>query len=90
MDSKKIVSACVVNHQEIKFLIEVGKDAFDEILACDELSDLIRKRNLEEAEDGSARWALLQADHQTNWLACPSHHESEGLLHNVKHLSQDA
>jgi hypothetical protein len=32
----------------------VAEGAFDEILAYNELSDLIEKRNLEEAEDESA------------------------------------
>ena len=48
--SRKILDADAADHQEIKFLIEVGESAFDEILAYNEL---IEKRNLEEAEDGS-------------------------------------
>jgi hypothetical protein len=42
------------NHQEIKFLIELGEGAFDVILAYNELSNLIaEKRNQEEKEDRS-------------------------------------
>lgn len=39
--SRKIMDMDVANHPEIKFMIEVGKDAFDEILAYNELSNLI-------------------------------------------------
>ena len=62
------------NHQrEIEFLIEVGEGAFNEILARNELSDLVKKRNLDEAEDGSAGRAFnKQITGRTPGSAVPS------------------
>jgi hypothetical protein len=54
--SKKISNEDAQNHQDIKFMIEVGEGAFDEILANDELSDLSEKMIQEEQEDTSAGW----------------------------------
>ena len=70
------------NHQEIKFLI--GEGAFDEILvAHNELSDLVEKRNLEEKEDGSAGWTFEQITGHTGLLS-PSQHQHEESSHDVK------
>ena len=74
---------CGSNHQKIKFLIELGEGAFEEILACNELSDLVEKRNLEEKEDGSTGWAFKQNAGHTGPLS-PSHHQHEGSSYDVK------
>jgi hypothetical protein len=86
--SRKIQDVDANNHQQIKFLIEVGEGAFDEILAYNELSDLIEKRNLEEAEDGSAGWAFKQITGHMGPIAS-SHHDYKGSSYNVKVLWED-
>ena len=61
-------------NQEIKFSIEVGEGAFDEVIAYNELSNLIEKRNLEEAEDRSPKgWAFQQITRNVGLLS-PSHY----------------
>jgi hypothetical protein len=75
--SGKIVDTDAANHQEIKFLTEAGEGAFDKIIACDELSDLIEKRNQEEEEHGNAGWAFKAIA----WHVGPtssSHHKHKG------------
>jgi hypothetical protein len=87
--SRKSQDVDANNHQQIKFLIEVGEGAFDEILAYNELSDLIEKRNLEEAEDhGSAGWAFKQITGHMGPIAS-SHHDYKGSSHNIKVLWED-
>jgi hypothetical protein len=72
--SRKTQDVDANNHQQIKFLIEVSEGTFDKIVACNELSDLIEKRNLEEAEDGSAGWAFKQIAGHIGPMAS-SHHD---------------
>jgi hypothetical protein len=87
--SRKIVDADAANHQVIKFLIEAGEQgAFDEIVACNELSDLIEKRNQEEEEHGNAGWAFNAITRHAGPTSS-NHQEHKGSSYNVKVLWED-
>jgi hypothetical protein len=89
--SRKIQDMDAANHQEIKFLIEVGEGAFDEIIAYNELSDLIERRNLEEteeAEDANAGWAFKAITGHHGPIAS-THQDYKGSSYNLTVLWED-
>jgi hypothetical protein len=71
--SRKIMDTDAANRQVIKFLTEAGEEAFDKIIACNELSDLIEKRNQEEEEHGNTGWAFKAISKLLGsmWVRCP-------------------
>jgi hypothetical protein len=87
--SRKIMDTDATNHQDIKFLIEAGEGAFDEIIACNQLSNLIKKRNQEkEEEPGNAGWAFKVITGHVGPMSS-SHHEHKGSSCNAKVLWED-
>jgi hypothetical protein len=83
--SRKIMDTDAENHQQIEFLIRVGEGAFNKIIACNEPSNLIKKRNKEEEERGNAGWAFKEiTGHQGPTSS--SHHNCKESLHNAKVL----
>jgi hypothetical protein len=53
---RKIVDNDSANHQKIKFLLEIGEGDYDEIMAYNELSDLLERQNDEELNDPNRAW----------------------------------
>ncbi len=54
---QKIIDIDVHNHQDIKFLLEIGAGKFDEIIAYNELSDLVERQvNEERSTDDISQW----------------------------------
>jgi hypothetical protein len=86
--SRKIMDTDAENHQKIKFLIEIGEGAFDEIIAYNELSDLIEKRNQEEEEYGNAGWAFKAITGHVGPISS-SHQDYKGSSYNIKVLWED-
>jgi hypothetical protein len=74
--------------KNLRFLIGVGEGAFDEILAFNELSDLIEKWNQEEQEDGLAGWVFKSITGHKGPIPS-SHHNYKGSSYNVKVLWED-
>jgi hypothetical protein len=64
------------------------KRSFDKIFACNELSNLIKKRNQEEEQCGNAGWAFEAITGHVGPMFS-SHHECKGSLCNVKVLWED-
>jgi hypothetical protein len=87
--SRKIMDTDAASRQVIKFLTEAGEDAFDKIIACNELSDLIEKRNQEEEEHGNTGWAFKAIAGQHVGPMSSSHHKHKGASYNVKVLWED-
>jgi hypothetical protein len=66
----------------------VGEGAFNEIVAYNELSDLIEKRNQEEQEYGNAGWVFKSIMGHEGPISS-SCHDYKGSLYNVKVLWED-
>jgi hypothetical protein len=64
--------------------MEAGEGAFEEIIACNQLSNLIDKRNQEkEEEPGNAGWAFKVIPGHVGPMSS-SHHKHKGSSCNVK------
>jgi hypothetical protein len=48
---RKIQDTDAENHKNIKFLCELGEGEFDEVLTCQELSNIIEDQHMVEEED---------------------------------------
>ena len=78
---RKIRDTDSENHQKIKFLIEVG-DGLDEILAYNELSDLIEQQNEAEAKGEMKIWSFKDIIGHQGPLK-PSDKRYNGSTYNV-------
>ena len=71
------------DHQNLKFLISVGDDAFEEIIAYNELSDIIEKQHQAEADGELDTWTFQDVvDHQGPLPS--SHPDYKGSSWNVR------
>jgi hypothetical protein len=53
---RKMIDNDSDNHQKIKFLLEIGEGDYDEIMAYNELSDLLERQNDEGLNDPNRAW----------------------------------
>jgi len=63
--TRKIMDLDAENHQNIKFLVSCGDDAYEEIIAYNELSDIVERQHEAEANGEIDSWTFTQIiDHQ--------------------------
>ena len=80
---RKIMDKEDLEHQNIKFLVSVGDDAFKEILAYNEISDFVQQQHEAEASGELNTWTFTEIlDHQG--LLSTSHHNYKGSTYNAK------
>ena len=80
---RKIMDRDAQNHQNIKFLISVGDDAYEEIIAYNELSDIVQQQHEAEASGELDVWTFNDViDHQGPLST--SHPNYNGSSYNVK------
>ena len=78
---RKIIDKDAENHQNIKFLIEIGEGKFDEIIACNELNDIVEQQSEEVLEeDRSCAYKSIK-DHQGPLNS--KHPDYKGSAYNV-------
>ncbi len=63
--TRKILDRDAENHQNIKFLVSCGDDAYEEIIAYNELSDIIERQHQAEADGELDTWTFKDVvDHE--------------------------
>ena len=63
--TRQIMDRDADNHQNIKFLISIGDDAYEELIACNELSDIIERQHQAEADGELNTWTFTEVvDHE--------------------------
>ena len=63
--TRKIMDRDAENHQNVKFLVTCGDDACEEIIACNELSDMVERQHLAETNGEVESWTFKEViDHQ--------------------------
>ena len=77
---KRINDKDSANHQNIKFLVEIGEGKYEEILTYNEISNLIEEQ--ESTDDGDRRWTFTDIlEHQGP--INQNHHDYKGSAYNV-------
>jgi hypothetical protein len=86
---RKIMDKDALNHQNIKFLVSIGDDAYEEIIAYNELSDIVQQQHEAEASGELDTWTFTEIlDHQGPLST--SHPNYKGSNYNVKVKWSDA
>ena len=63
--TRKIIDRDAQNHQNIKFLVSVGDEAYEEIMAYNELSDIVARQHEAEANGELDTWTYSEIlDHE--------------------------
>jgi len=86
--TRQILDRDSENHQNIKFLISCGDDAYEEILAYNELSDIIERQHDEEASGDLNTWTFTQILEHQGPLSS-SNADYKGSSYNVMVLWSD-
>ena len=77
---KRILDRDSENHQNIKFLVEIGEGKYEEILTYNEISNMIDEQ--EEADEEQKHWLFTDIlDHQGPLTQ--NHHDYKGSAYNV-------
>jgi hypothetical protein len=81
--ARKIVDNDAANHQKIKFLVEMSDGKLEELIACNELSDVIERQHESELySPDSASWAFKDITEHQGPLT-PSDRRYKGSSYNV-------
>jgi hypothetical protein len=81
---QKILDQDAANHQNIKFLVKIGENEFDEIINYNELSNIVQEQQERQMETpDEAVWAFKGISSHQGPLA-PSHPDYKGSSYNVQ------
>jgi hypothetical protein len=69
-------------HTNIKFLVELGEKAYDEIMTYNELTEIIEKQNEEEVNDPNCHWVFKEVKNHVGPLK-KNHPDYKGSSYNV-------
>ena len=81
--TRQILDRDAQNHHNMKFLITVGDDAYEEILAYNELSDIVEKQHQAEASGELDTWTFTDVVEHEGPLSS-SHPKYKGSSYNVR------
>ena len=79
---RKILDRDAENHQNIKFLVQCGEDEYEEIIAYNELSDIIEQQHQAEADGEMDVWTFKDVLDHEGPIASTSP-KYKGSLYNV-------
>ena len=85
--TRKILDRDAENHQNNKFLVQCGEDEYEEIIAYNELSDIIERQHQAEADGEMDVWTFKDVLDHEGPIASTSP-KYKGSLYNVMFLIQ--